>query len=171
MTIRRRCGTPDPPADSAIGAPPFVSQVDRVPAANLSNNAAQIASVMSPRAPTPSVAYSHVAVPAKGTSVASGVPLSPGTISTNGTHASCAVPIGHGPSSANGTRAHSAVPLSSGINSATTPPSSMAMEPALHAPLPPVTRRAAMRLLRRRVALLSERVHPLLFLTMWWRSV
>ena len=53
----------------------------------------------------------------------------------------------------------------------TPPPSTMAREPALHAPLPPATRRAAMRLLQRRVALLSERVHPLLVLTRWWRSV
>ena len=53
----------------------------------------------------------------------------------------------------------------------TPPPSTMAREPALHAPLPPATRRAAMRLLRRRVTVLSERVHPLLSLTMWWRSV
>ena len=84
-----------------------------------SNNAAQIASVMSPRAPTPSVAYCHGAARAKGTSVVSTVPLSPGTISTKGTRASCAVPIGHGPSSAQGTHDHNAVPLSHGINSAT----------------------------------------------------
>ena len=51
------------------------------------------------------------------------------------------------------------------------PPSTMAREPALDAPLPPATRRAAMGLLRRRVALLSERVHPLLFRTRRWRSV
>ena len=51
------------------------------------------------------------------------------------------------------------------------PPSTMAGEPALRAPLRPATRRAAMRMLRRRVALLIERVHPLLFLTRWWRSV
>ena len=47
--------------------------------------------------------------PAKGTCVASAVPLNPGPISTKGTRASCAVPVGHGPSSAQGTRAHSAV--------------------------------------------------------------
>ena len=99
--------------------PPFVSQDARVPAASLSNNAAQIASVSSPRAPTPSTAYSHGAAPVKETSVASAVPLNPGTISTKGTRASCAVPIGHGPSSAKGTRAHNAVPLSHGIKSAT----------------------------------------------------
>ena len=46
----------------------------------------------------------------------------------------------------------------------------MAREPALHAPLPPATRRADMRLLRRRVALLSERIHPLLSQTTRWRS-
>ena len=38
----------------------------------------------------------------------------------------------------------------------------MAREPALHAPLPRATGRAAMRLLRQYAALLSERVHPLL---------
>ena len=85
----------------------------------LSNNAAQIASVTSPRAPSPSVANSHGAVPAKGTSVASALPLSQGKISTKGTRDSCAVPLGHGPSSAKGTRAHSAVPLSHSIKSAT----------------------------------------------------
>ena len=53
----------------------------------------------------------------------------------------------------------------------TPPPSTMAREPALHAPLPSATRRAATRMLQRRVALLSERVHPLLVLTRWWRSV
>ena len=53
-----------------------------------------------------------------------------------------------------------------------TPPlSTTAGEPALRAPLPPATRRAAMRMLRRRVALLRERVYPLLVLTRWWRSV
>ena len=51
------------------------------------------------------------------------------------------------------------------------PPSTMAREPALHAPLPSATRHAAMRLMLRRVALLSERIHLLLSLTMWWRSV
>ena len=110
---------PNRPPTALSGTPPFVSQDARVPAASLSNNAAQIASVMSPQAPTPSVAYSHGAVPAKGTSGDSAVPLGPGTISTNGTSASCAVPIGHGPRSATGTYAHSAVPLSRGINSVT----------------------------------------------------
>ena len=84
-----------------------------------SNNAAENASVSSSRAPTPSVAYFHGAVPAKGTSVTSAVPLNPGSISTKGTRASCAVPIGHGQSLAKGTRANGAVPLSRGINSAT----------------------------------------------------
>ena len=55
----------------------------------------------------------------EGTSVASAVSLSQGTIPTKGTRASCAVLLGHGPNSAKGTRAHSAVPLSRGINSAT----------------------------------------------------
>ena len=106
-------GNPGNPhtSDYHGGAPP--SPASSAPAA------AQIASVSSPRAPTPSVAYSHGAVPAKGTSVASAVPLNPGTISTKGTRASCAVPIDHGPSSAKGTRVHSAVPLSRGLNSAT----------------------------------------------------
>ena len=47
--------------------------------------------------------------PAKGTCVASAVPLNPGPISTKGTRASCAIPIGHGSSSAKGSRADSAV--------------------------------------------------------------
>ena len=74
---------------------------------------------LSPQLPTPSVGYSHGAVPAKGTIVASAVTLNPGTMSTKGTRASCAVPIGHGPSLANGTHAHSADPVNRGINSAT----------------------------------------------------
>ena len=67
---------------------------------------------------------------------------------------------------AKGTRASSAVPLSRGINSATgyvflaLPPSTMAREPALHAPLPPATPRGAMGLLLQCVVPLSERVHP-----------
>ena len=36
---------------------------------------------------------------------------------------------------------------------------------------PPATRRAALRLLRRRVDLQSRRVHRLVSLTIWWRSV
>ena len=51
-----------------------------------------------------------------------------------------------------------------------TPPSTIAREPAIHAPLPPATRRAPMRMFGRRVILPSERVHPLFFLTTWWRS-
>ena len=101
--------------------------------------------------------------------------LNPGPISTKGTRASCALPIGHGPSSATGTRANSTVPLSRGINSATggrvsnAAPLNHGKGTALRAPLPPATRRTAMRMLRRRVALLRERVHPLLVLTRWWR--
>ena len=122
---------------------------------------------------------SHIlmpAVPAKGTCVANAVPLNPGPISTKGTRASCAFPIGHGPSLATGTRANSAVPLSRGINSATggrvsnAPPVNHGWGACASGAAPPATRRAAMRMLRRRVALLSERVHPLLFLTRW-RSV
>ena len=46
----------------------LVSEDTRVPAASLSNNAAQIASVKNPRAPKPSADYSHVVVRAAGTS-------------------------------------------------------------------------------------------------------
>ena len=53
----------------------------------------------------------------------------------------------------------------------TPPPSTMARQPALHAPLLSATSCAVMSLLRRLVALQRERVHPLLYLTMWWRSV
>ena len=83
------------------------------------NKAAQIASVSSPRAPSPSVPNSNGAFPATGTSVASAVPLRQGTISTKGTRALCAAPLGHGPSSAKGARAHGDVPLSRGKMSAT----------------------------------------------------
>ena len=76
------------------------------------------APISNPRAPKPSVAYSHGAVPSKGTDAASAVPLNLSPKSTTGTRASGAVPIGHGPSSATGTRANSVVPLSRGINSA-----------------------------------------------------
>ena len=177
LTTLRRYVTPDPPAGSTVGAPPFVLQDARVPAASLSNNAAQIASVSSPRAPTPSVAYSHGAVPAKGISVDSAVPLSPGTTSTKGTRASCAVPIGHGPSWRREPVLTAPFPSAAaqirrrGDAFQTPSPSTMARAPALHAPIPSATRRAAMRVLQRRVALLSERVHPLLVLIRWWRSV
>ena len=60
---------PTRPPTALSRDPPFVSQDYRPPVASLSNNAAQIASVTSPRAPTPSVANSHGAVPAKGTRV------------------------------------------------------------------------------------------------------
>ena len=163
-------GHPGHPPTAMSGAPSFVSQHARVPVASLSSNAAQVASVTSQGALTPYVVNPHCSVPAKGTSMPSVVPLSQGTISTKGTRASCAVPLGHDPSSAKGTRAHSDVPLSRGTNSVTgvgvskTPsPSTLARERALRAPLHPAT--------RRRVSLLSERVHPLLSLTMSWRSV
>ena len=160
------------PPTALSGTPPFVSQNARLPAASLSNNAAQIASVMSSQAPTPSVAFSYGAVPAKGTSVASAVPLSPGTISTKGTRASCAVPSGHGRSSAKKTCAHSALPLSRGVNSATgvrvsnaaslnhgTGACASRAAPRSHASCSNEAAATAL-------ALLSERVHPLLFLTM-----
>ena len=50
------------------GAPILVSEDARVPDASLSNNAAQIASVKSRRAPTPSADDSNGVVPAAGTS-------------------------------------------------------------------------------------------------------
>ena len=72
--------------------------------ASLSNNAAQTASVKSPRAPTPSAADSHDVVPAVGTSVSSVVPSSQFFFfSTARTRASSDVPLGHGLSSATGT--------------------------------------------------------------------
>ena len=120
------------------------------------------------------VGNSDGTVPATGTRVSSAVPLSQGTILTAGTRASCAVLLGHGQ------RREPALPAPFPLATASVrrrgyvfqapPPSKMAREPALQAPLGPATRRAAMRLLLRRVALLSERVH-LLSLTMWWRSV
>ena len=116
MTARWLYGTPGPSADSTVGAPPLFSRDACVPVTSQSNNAAEIASVTSPRAPTQSVANSRGAVPAKVTSVASAVLLSQGTISTKGTRPSCAVP---GSEFAKRTCAHSVVPLSRGINSAT----------------------------------------------------
>ena len=117
MTFRRRCGNPDPPAGSIVGGT-LVSQDARLPATSLSIHAMHKAPISNPRAPKPSVAYSHGAVPSKGTDAASAVPLNLSPKSTTGTRASGAVPIGDGPSSATGTRANSAVPLSRGINSA-----------------------------------------------------
>ena len=118
MTFRRRCGNPDPPAAALLGGP-LVSQDARLPATSLSIHAMHKAPISNPRAPKPSVAYSHGAVPSKGTDAASAVPLNLSPKSTTGTRASGAVPIGHGPNSATGTRANSVVPLSRGINSAT----------------------------------------------------
>ena len=92
MTARWLYGTPGLSADSTVGAPPLFSRDACVPVTSQSNNAAEIASVTSPRAPTQSVANSRGAVPAKVTSVASAVLVSQGTISTKGTRPSCAVP-------------------------------------------------------------------------------
>ena len=106
---------PDQHTDSTVGGPSVCFARCSCTCSHLSNNAAQIASVTSPRA----VEYSHGGVPAKGTCVASAVPLSQGTISRTGTRAPCAVPLDHGSNSAKGTRAPSGVPLSRGIHSAT----------------------------------------------------
>ena len=110
---------PTRPPTALSGLPPFVSQDARVPVISVCNKAAQIASVSSPRAPSPSVTNYNGEVPATETSVASAVPLSQGTVSTKGTRALCAAPLGHGPSSAKGSRAHSDVPLSRGKNLST----------------------------------------------------
>ena len=181
MTLEDDGGTAHPahptPGPAPSGAPPFVSQDARVPVASLPSTAAIIASVKSPLSPTPSVANSHGAVPATGTCASSAVPLIQGTISTMARHAPCAVPLCHGSNSAEGTCAHRDVSLSCSINSATgvcassEPPSTMAREPTLHAPLTTATGRSAMKLLVRRVALLNGRVRPFLSLTMCWRSV
>ena len=72
---------------------------------------AQIASVKSPRAPTPCVDYSHSVVSAAGTRALSVVPLNQVIVSTAKTRALSAAPFGHGLSSATGNRASSAVPL------------------------------------------------------------
>ena len=153
-----------PPALS--GAPPYVLNGARVPVTSLSSNAAIIVSVKSPRVPTPSVANSHGVVPATVTRASSAVPLRQGTISTTGTRAPCAVPLGHGPNSAKGTRAPTR-----GINSPTgvRAPSADPLNhgrgacasrgaPPSHAPRSNEAAAPA--------HLLSERVHPLLSLTM-----
>ena len=84
------------------GTPPLVSQGARVPVANLSYNAAQLACVKSPRARTSSVEGSHGVVLAAGTSASSVVTLSQVTLQTTGARASGAVPLDHGLSSAKG---------------------------------------------------------------------
>ena len=77
--------------------------------ASLSSNAAQIASVNSPRAPTPSADDSHGVVPAAETSASSVVSCSQVIFLfiffslTGRTRASSDVPLGHGLSSATGT--------------------------------------------------------------------
>ena len=78
------------------GTPLYVSEGSSVPDASLSNNAAQIASVMSPLAPTPSVDDSHGLVPAAGISALSVVLLSQVIGATARTRASSDVPMGHG---------------------------------------------------------------------------
>ena len=72
--------------------------------ASWSSNAAQIASVKSPRAPTPSADDSHGVVPAAGTNASSVVSPSQLIVffSTARTRASSDVPLGHGLSSATG---------------------------------------------------------------------
>ena len=96
----------------------MVSEDVRVPILSLSNKAAQIASVRSPRAPTPPVDDSHGVVPAARTSASSVDPPSQVNFSTTRTRAPCAVALGHGLTSATGIRDFSAVPLSHDLNSA-----------------------------------------------------
>ena len=110
---------PARPSPALLVAPPFVWRDDHVPVVSLPIYAAIITYVMSPRAPTPSVANYHRSVPATGTRASSAVPLSQGTISTVGTRALCAVLLGHGPNSAKGTRPSSPGPLNRGLDSAT----------------------------------------------------
>ena len=101
-TAQWRYVTREPPASSNVRDTSVCFTRCSCTCCQPSNNAAQIASGAGSRAPKPSVAYFHGAVPAKGTCAAIAVPLHPGPISTKGTRASCAVPIGHGPSSATG---------------------------------------------------------------------
>ena len=117
--------------------------------ASLSSNAAQIASVKSPRAPTPSADDSHGVVPAAGTSASSVVSSSqltfffdgenarfqrlsprPSSEFGDGNRASSAVSLNRGIHSAMGARAPNAAPINHGTGAC-----------ALRAP-PPGTRRA-----------------------------
>ena len=112
-----RYDTPGLSVDGIVGDIAFVSKDSRVSVASLFNNEAQIASVKSPRAPTPPIDDSHGVVPAAGTSTSSVIPLSQVNISTTRTRAPSAVSLCHDLRPSMGTRASSAVPLSC-INSA-----------------------------------------------------
>ena len=68
LTGRWWYGTPDPYPDGTVGDTSFAFRRRSCSVASLSSNAAQIASVKSPRAPTPSADDSHGVVPAAGTS-------------------------------------------------------------------------------------------------------
>ena len=191
MTIRRRCGTPDPPAGSTVGGTSVCfsrrSFTCCQPVQSRSTNCLCFA-------PTGSYAVCRIfsrCRTGEGNQCRQRGSPQPGYNFDEGN--TRLVRRSHQPwfefgegnprsqrrsPQRRGTHAQSAVPLSRGINSTmevrvsnAPPPSTMAREPALDAPLPPATRRAAMGLLRRRVALLSERVHPLLFRTRRWRSV
>ena len=89
-----------------------------MPVARLPRGSAQIISVKSSRASTPSADDLHGVVPAVGASAPSVPPPSQVTYSTKGVRAHSAAPLDHGPSSATGTRAPSAVPPCRGSNSA-----------------------------------------------------
>ena len=80
----------------------MVSNDSRAPVASLSNNAAQIASVKSQQASTPSVDDSHGVVPVAVTSDSSVIPLSQVDFLTTKTRAPSAVPLGRGLSSGDG---------------------------------------------------------------------
>ena len=74
-TGNRQLGGGTTPSTTLSGTP-FLVPDSRVPVASLSNNGAKIASVKSPRAPTPSSDDFHGVVPAAGTSASSVVPPS-----------------------------------------------------------------------------------------------
>ena len=172
MTIRRRCGTPDPPAGSTVRGT-SVSHDACLPAASLSNKATQVASISSPRAPT---RLSHILTvqyrrrepvsPARFPSIrvqfrrrehAPRARFPSAMVRVRGKEPTLTVPFPSAAviNSATGIRVSNAAPLNHGTGSGASRAA------------PPSTRRAALRLLHRRVTLLSERVHPLRHLTRW----
>ena len=74
----RQLGGGTAPSTTLSGTPLLASEDARVPVASRSSNAAQIAYVKSPRAPTPSADDSHGVVPPAGTSASSVAPPQPG---------------------------------------------------------------------------------------------
>ena len=177
MAARRWYGTPGRSATRAVGSTSvWLARCSRSCCQSASKSAI-IVSIQYPRAPMPSLSNSHGTVPMTRPSALDAVSSAWVRFRRRG----CALYAPFPSAMVQIRRRKPALPApfpqaSAQISRWGYPfdalaPSTMAREPAFHALIPPDTPRAAMRMLLRRVPLLSELVHPLFSRTMWLRSV